>query len=77
MFVLKNKGKASNKVQHPLMIKTLHTRNRRDLLNLIKGIYKKTHTGFPGGAAVENPPANAQDTGSIPGPGRSHMPQSN
>ena len=26
---------------------------------------------------VENPPANAGDTGSIPGPGRSHMPQSN
>ena len=32
---------------------------------------------FPGGAAVENPPANAGDMGSIPGPGRSHMPQSN
>ena len=26
---------------------------------------------------VENPPANAGDTGSSPGPGRSHMPQSN
>ena len=26
---------------------------------------------------VENPPANAGDMGSIPGPGRSHMPQSN
>ena len=33
--------------------------------------------GFPGGAVVENPPANAGDMGSIPGPGRSHMPQSN
>ena len=33
--------------------------------------------GFPGGAVVENPPANAGDTGSIPGPGRPHMPQSN
>ena len=33
--------------------------------------------GFPGGSAVPNPPANAGDTGSIPGPGRSHMPQSN
>ena len=31
--------------------------------------------GFPGGAVVENPPANAGDTGSIPGPGRSHMPR--
>ena len=32
---------------------------------------------FTGGAVVKNPPANAGDTGSIPGPGRSHMPQSN
>ena len=28
---------------------------------------------FPGDAVVKNPPANAGDTGSIPGPGRSHM----
>ena len=33
--------------------------------------------GFPGGAVVENLPANAGDTGSTPGPGRSHMPRSN
>ena len=33
--------------------------------------------GFPGGAVVENLPANAGDTGSRPGLGRSHMPQSN
>ena len=32
---------------------------------------------FPGGAVAENLPANAGDTGSIPGPGRSHMPQKN
>ena len=32
---------------------------------------------FPGGAVVKNPPASAGDTGSIPGPGRSHMPQGN
>ena len=32
---------------------------------------------FPGGAVVKNPPANAGDTGLIPGPGRSHMPWSN
>ena len=29
---------------------------------------------FSGGAVVKNPPANAGDTGSSPGPGRSHMP---
>ena len=32
---------------------------------------------FPGGAVVKNLPANAGDTGSSPGLGRSHMPQSN
>ena len=32
--------------------------------------------GFPGGAVVKNLPANARDTGSSPGPGRSHMPRS-
>ena len=32
--------------------------------------------GFLGGAVVKNPSANAGDTGSNPGPGRSHMPQS-
>ena len=32
---------------------------------------------FPGGTVVKNPLANAGDTGSIPGPGRSHMPRSN
>ena len=32
--------------------------------------------GFPGGAVVESLPADAGDTGSCPGPGRSHMPRS-
>ena len=32
--------------------------------------------GFPGGTVFENLPANAGDTGSSPGLGRSHMPQS-
>ena len=40
--------------------------------------YLKTHQeGFPAGAMVKNLPANAGDTGSIPGPGRSHMLRSN
>ena len=30
--------------------------------------------GFPGGPVVKNSPANAGDTGSIPGGERSHMP---
>ena len=37
----------------------------------------RTNMGFPGGAVVENLPANAGDTGSSPGLGRSHMPRSN
>ena len=37
----------------------------------------KMALSFPGGAVVKNPPANAGDTGLSPGPGRSHMPQSN
>ena len=35
-----------------------------------------TLEGFPGGAVVENLPANAGDTGLSPGLGRSHMPRS-
>ena len=37
---------------------------------------KTTVLGLSGGAVVKNPPANAGDTGSSPGPGRSHMPWS-
>ena len=39
--------------------------------------FSKDSRDFPGGAVVKNPPANAGDTGSSPGPGRSHMPRSN
>ena len=38
---------------------------------------KKDERDFPGGAVVENLPANAGDTGLSPGPGKSHMPRSN
>ena len=40
-------------------------------------LVRKIAVDFPGGAVVKNPPANAGDTGSSPGPGRSHMPRSN
>ena len=43
------------------------------------GSYKGSKTlelGFPGGAVVENLPVNAGHTGSSPGLGRPHMPQS-
>ena len=42
-----------------------------------KSHIKKRQGGFPGGAVVENLPANAGDTGSSPGLGGSHMPRSN
>ena len=34
-----------------------------------------TVRGFPAGPVVKKPPCNARDTGSIPGPGRSHTPR--
>ena len=39
----------------------------------VKQDKKNWHGGFPGAAVVENLPANAGDTGSSPGLGRSHM----
>ena len=39
--------------------------------------YELYDRGFPGGAVVKNPPADAGDMGSSPGLGRSHMPRSN
>ena len=50
----------------------------RTLWNNQRTQVKTVHTGgFPGGAVVENLPANAGDMGSSPGLGRSHMPRSN
>ena len=37
----------------------------------------RTSWDFPGGSVVKNPPANAGDTDSRPGLGRSHIPQNN
>ena len=53
--------------------------------NLLVSAYLNNHKiyilkykgGFPGGAVVENLPANAGHTGSSPGLGSSHMPRSN
>ena len=46
-------------------------------LCLVQWFSKCGPQGFPGSAVVENPPANAGDTGSGPGLGGSHMPRSN
>ena len=49
-----------------------------DWVDLKKGqiVSQNEKQGFPGGAVVENLPANAGDTGSSPGLGGSHMPRS-
>ena len=49
----------------------------KSLLEALRLDEKKGFMGFLGGAVVENLPANAGDTGSSPGLGRSHMPWSN
>ena len=67
-------------------MKSIHT--LKDIIKKIKRqatcwknylhISIKVHAwDFPGGAVVKNPPANAGDTCSSPGPGRSHMLWSN
>ena len=43
-------------------------------MHTVQNPIKSYYPGFPGGAVVESPPANAGDMGSCPGPGRSHMP---
>ena len=44
--------------------------------SILYSCLKIGNLSFPGGAVVENLPANAGHTGSSPGLGRSHMPQS-
>ena len=41
------------------------------------GFWLISQTDFPDGPVVKNPPASTGDTGSVPGPGRSHTPQGN
>ena len=53
----------------------LREKNQTGLLSYTT--YKNKFKGFPGGAVVDNLPANAGDMGSSPRLGRSHMPRSN
>ena len=43
----------------------------------LRPIWGSDVRNFPGASAVKNPPANAEDKGSIPDPGRPHMPWGN
>ena len=51
--------------------------SRAHLLPASSLIPKTSRGASLGGSAVQNLSAKAGDTGSVPGPGRSHMPQSN
>ena len=52
--------------------------SKTDLKNRDKlSTFKNSERDFPGGAVVKNPRASAGDTGSSPGPGRTHMPRNN
>ena len=57
----------------PYRINPRRNMPRHILIKLSKIKYR----GFPGGAVVENLPANTGDVGSSPGLGGSHMPRSN
>ena len=58
--------------------KILYDINYMQNLKNKTNVYSKTEAGgFPGGAVVESLPADAGDTGSIPGLGRFHMARSN
>ena len=52
-------------------------KNQQDTGNQKDEVSENKLRDFPGGAVVKNPPVNAGDMGSIPGPGRSHMSWSN
>ena len=54
-----------------LLDSNVYSVNKSDFLLL------KKFPGFPGGSVVENSPANAGDTDTISGPGRSHVDWSN
>ena len=71
MLQKKTKTKTKNPYQKYNLYILIQTREVNTCI--LKDCYK----GFPGGAVVENLPANAGDTGSSPGLGRSHMPRSN
>ena len=61
---------------HGTFSKIDHILGHRSSLGKFKKI-EIVSRDFPGDAEVKNLPANAGDTGSSPGPGRSHMPWRN
>ena len=60
-----------------ILIKMSQLGKKCGVLITQKEFVKEETGGFPGGAVVKNLPVNAGDTGSSPGLGGSHVPQSN
>ena len=76
-----NKSQKKFKVYHNKNPQ-IHDKKKKNFKAARHIIYRKTKTkmtarDFSGSTVVKNPPANAGDTGSIPGLGRSHMLWSN
>ena len=65
------------KIPHASGLKNQNIEQKRYCNKFNKDVKNGPHQCFLGGTVVENLPANAGDTGSSPGLGRSHMPQSN
>ena len=65
-----NSGKAFDKIQHPLMIKTLQNGHRRNQPE-IRVIYNKPYMSFPGSSAGKETACTAGNLASILGLGRS------
>ena len=70
--MIPNPGNRIDKIQETFN-KDLEELKRKQAMmnNTINEVKNTLEEGFPGGAVVESPPADAGDTGSCPGPGRS------
>ena len=71
-------AKFRNKTRMPTLTTSIqHSIGSLSDSNQTRKRNKRYPRDFSGGTVVKNPPANAGDTGLSPGPGESHMPQSN
>ena len=70
-------GNRIEKIQETFNKDLEEIKSKHRMMNNTINEIKHPLEGFPGGAVVENLPANAGDTGLSPGLGRSHMPRSN
>ena len=76
--MIQNPENRMEKIQETFNKDLEELKSKQTMMNYtINEIKNALEGGFPGGAVVENLPANAGDTGSSPGLGSSHMPQSN